>query len=186
MKMYCDKHGYEFYEIKVQDEGWHYQKHRWFNEMMQKGGVDVFFYLDVDALITNHTIKIESFLDDEHELFLTKDINEINGGALILKTNIYDNWMNDTILGCIDIYENEQNAINFLFNCNDTFKSLTKILPHPSINSYRYDLYPECKEITKPEQGMWGVGQFILHTPALSFSKRIEVLKEHLKDIVYE
>lgn len=186
MKIYCSTHGYEFHEIKVENEGWHYQKHRWFNEMMQRGGTDVFFYLDVDALITNHTIKVESFLDDEHELFLTKDINEINGGALILKTNVYDNWMNEQILNCRDVYENEQNALNFLFNCNDLFKSLTKILSHPSINSYDYSLYQEFPNVRKREEGHWHKGDFIFHVPALGFEKRIEVLKEHLKDVVYE
>lgn len=186
MKMYCDKHGYEFHEIKVEDDKWHFRKHKYFQERMLKGGVDAFFYLDIDTIITNFTIKVESFLDDEHELFLTKDVNEINSGVLILKTNIYDNWMNESILNCRDIYENEQNSINFLYNCNDTFKSLTKLLPHPSINSYDYSLYQEFPNIREEKEGHFHSGNFIFHVPALGFEKRIEVLTNIKEQIIYE
>lgn len=186
MKEYCGKHGYEFHEIKVEDEKWHFRKHKFFEEMMNKGGIDAFFYLDVDAMITNHNIKVENFLDDQHELFITKDVTEINGGSLILQPNVHGINLNSMILKCRDVYENEQNAINFLYNCHDVFRRYTKILPHPSINSYDYSQYKELPGVRKEQEGHWHKGNFILHIPAMAFEKRAEILTNIKEHIIYE
>jgi hypothetical protein len=51
-----------------------------------------------------------------------------------------------------------------------------KILPHPSLNSYPYEHYPEFKNVTH-EQGNWEEGDFLLHCPALPYEKRAEILR---------
>jgi hypothetical protein len=60
-----------------------------------------------------------------------------------------------------------------------------KYLPHPSINSYRYELYAgyegdyfhDYMHIPH-EYGQWEPGDLLLHLPGLSLEKRIEVFKE--------
>ena len=47
----------------------------------------------------------------------------------------------------------------------------------------------EMAEVPQPvtkEQGQWEPGCFVLHVPALSIEKRIEVLKEYSQYVVYE
>lgn len=175
MKEYADKHGYDFYELRLKDDNrWAYQKHECFKDAV-KFAADVFFYLDIDCLITNHNIKAESFLDNENDLFITEDKTEINGGSLLLKTTKEGMMLNNAILGLKDKFENEQNAMVWLMK-DPMFNQFVKLLPHPSINSYKYELYVEYGKLT-PKEGQWEEGQFILHTPAIGFEKRIEVLK---------
>lgn len=174
MKKYATRHQYQFFELVLKDgNDYAYKKHDFFKSTSL--WVDVLFYLDIDCAITNHTIKAESFLDSQHDLFITQDKTEINGGSLLLKTTKEGMIINNAILGLKGKYENEQNAIVWLMG-DPAFNQFVKILPHPSINSYLYDLYPEIGKL-KPQEGQWEEGQFILHTPGLPYEKRIEVLK---------
>ncbi len=179
MEEYCLRHGYEFVHINLLGDGDKYQfmKHVSIGGILNKKDVTLIWYLDCDALITNLNYKIECFTDDQHSFYITKDFNELNGGSVIIRNTKYGKMLNNSILKHgREKYENEQNYYNnekIIMNiCG------MKILPHPSINSYRYDLYPECKEyVGKPELGDWAEGQFVLHVPALPLDKRAEVLR---------
>jgi hypothetical protein len=174
MERYTQKHGYDFYQMFLKEgTHWAYKKHELFKDAV-KFSANVFFYLDIDCLITDLNRKVESFLDEEHSLFITEDKTEINGGSLILKANKEGMFLNDSILGLKDNFENEQNAMVWLMG-DPAFSKHVKLLPHPSINSYLYELYPEYGKLT-PEEGQWEPGQFILHTPALGLDKRAEIL----------
>lgn len=187
MKMYCERHGYQFRELILEGTGneYAYKKIEFFNELFEDENVDAIFYLDADALPTNHTIKIQKFIDDEHDLFITEHLMELNGGSLIIKNTKLGRLMNSSILALKKKLENEQNAVQYL---RDTtlFRERMKILPHPSINSFNYELYPECPDIRKREQGHWHKKDFIFHAPGLSISKREEVLNNIKEHIVYE
>jgi hypothetical protein len=179
LKSYCEKHGYDWEIIRLPDHHWEFEKHEYLKEKM-KWGIDVFFYLDVDALITNTEIKIESFLDDEHDLYLTHDGFELNGGSMIIKNTDIGKWANEVIINLKGAFPNEQNAINFLMQ-SPNFNQWVKVLPHPSINSFDYSLYPEFPDRRSREQGHWEEGCFVFHAPALSLDKRVEVLKSKIK-----
>lgn len=176
MDMYCDKHEYDSRIIFVEENKWEYRKHEMFKTLF-KEGVDLIFYKDIDAIFTNLSVPIEKFIDEEHDWYATKDFNEINCGVLIIKNTEWSQRLNDAILARKGVYENEQNAFNEMYRSSQV-NDRVKLLKHPSINSYQYGLYPECKEcVGKPERGDWAEGQFLLHVPALSLEKRLEVLK---------
>ena len=177
MEAYCERHGYSFHEIKVEDNKWAYKKHGFFKELFETD-VDAVLHIDVDAVFTNFNTKIEDFIDQEHDYFITKDFNELNTGNIILKNTDNGKWINEIILSQIDCFENEQNAVNWLMG-NPGFNQRVKIVPHPSLNSYQYSLYKECSELVgKTELGDWTEGCFILHVPALPISKRAEILND--------
>lgn len=176
MQHYCQKHGYGFHEILLGDNGndYAFKKHEAFKELFTHD-IDAILYLDVDCMITNVNTKVEDFIDEEHSFFITRDFNELNGGALIVKNDYYSVIFNEWVWQSRNDFENEQNAINFFIDKN--LPTWVKILPHPSINSYQYSLYPECtSHVGKPELGDWFEGAFILHVPALPLEKRIEIL----------
>lgn len=177
LQRYCNRHGYAIHLIMVDDDKWEYKKHEAF-EYLFGIGYDVIWHKDDDVLITNMNIKIESFIDDKHDFFITEDFNELNGGSVIIKNTTWGRLVNDTVLGHREYYENEQNAINQLMK-TPQFNQFVKILPQSTINSYRYDLYPECKRyVGREEFGDWVEGKsFVLHVPALALEKRIEILK---------
>lgn len=172
---YCDLHSYLPAVIKLDEsEGFHYKKHEFFKEALG-GHSHIIFYKDIDTKITNLSIPIESFIDDEHDLFITKDFGGINGGSLILKNTEGGRRVNYFILSQRNEFNNEQEVIDHFIN-DPAFSPFVKILPHPSINSYPYEHYKEFKDVTH-EQGQWQEGDFLIHTPALELSKRAEILK---------
>jgi hypothetical protein len=173
---YCQRHGYTMWVENIENDNWEYKKHEMFKELFEKG-FDIIWYRDIDSVITNMNIPITDFVDKRGDFFLTYDFNELNGGSVIIKNSNYGRMLNNSILRFgKERYENEQNYYNkevmVMCICE------TKVLPHPSINSYDYSLYPECKEyVDREDLGDWKEGNFVLHVPALSMGKRIEVLK---------
>jgi len=176
-KEYCKLYGYDFRVLVMGGTGneYAYKKHEYFEELF-KEDVDAIFYLDVDAVITDFRYTIESFIDEEHSFFITEHLGELNGGAMIIKNDDAGRWVNEMVLSERNSFDNEQNVLNF-YREFAPLKAAMKILPHPSINSFNYELYPECPTIRKREQGHFHEGDFIFHVPALGTEKRLEVLK---------
>lgn len=183
LSKYCERHGYGMHIIHVEDQKWEFKKHEEFKELAETWKADVLFYCDIDTLITNHGIKIESFLDDENSYYVTKDFNELNNGVLILKCDDHGKWVNDFILGGKKIqgHENEQNTLNYYLE----ELAWVKICSHPSFNSYDYSCYPECKELIGDEYaGDWKPGNFVIHFPGLGLKDRVELMKEYSQKII--
>lgn len=187
---YCNKHKYVHIQRTVPSE-FEFHKIKAVIEVLDEG-TDLVFCLDLDTLITNHNIKIESFLDAKHDFYITQDINEINVGAVIVKNTKWSNRLLEEIF----LYgnaENEQNALKPFMS-----DPKVKILPHPSINSYPYDEYaptygliPGRKPLLgiegKPthEQGNWEQGDFIMHLPGLPMERRLEIFRKTKNQIVW-
>jgi len=185
LQWYSDKHGYNMKIIEVENDKWEYKKHEAFMAMfkhLEYGSV--VWYKDIDSLITNMTIPITNYIDNDHSFYLTRDFTELNGGSVIIKNTGRGRSVNDFILSKKEQYQNEQNVYNA---CFERIKPHTKILPHPSINSYQYELYPECKNyVGKEYLGDWKIGNLLFHVPALSMDKRIQALKNIKQHIIYE
>ena len=178
MRKYCERHGYDFRILVLEGTGneYAYEKHKFFRELF-KEDYDVIAYFDVDILITNHSIKLDSFIDKEHELFLTYLVSELNGGAMIIKNSLWGNMINNFILDARHKFENEQNVINY-YRHHPMFQAKMKVVPHPSFNSMNYDYYPELQNFKTLELGHWVEGEsFVLHTPGLGIQQRLDVLK---------
>lgn len=174
---YTKIHGYDMRIIYIENDKWEYRKHEAFEKYF-KEGYDLIWYKDVDSVITNLTMPITDFIDDEHSFFITKDFTELNGGSIITKNTKDGQSVNDNILEMSGEYLNEQNAINVLIDIQP-FNKFMKVLPHPSINSYHYNLYPECKKyVGREDLGDWKEGNFLLHVPALPMEQRIKILKQ--------
>ncbi len=138
--------------------------------------IDVIFSRDMDTLITNFHTKVEDFLEDGKDFYITKDFNGINAGSFIIKKTAWSKFFItylESKKGQPGMYC-EQNAIEaYMAEFPDDEK--IKILPHPSINSYHYPLYPEIPPQTH-EQGQWQMGDFVLHLPGVSMEQRLKIL----------
>lgn len=173
---YCQRHGYFYHIIEIENDKWEYKKHETFDLMLMV--FDVIWYRDVDSVITNMTIPITDFIDDYYPFYLTKDFNELNGGSVIIKNTEAGRAFNDMVLQNRDMFQNEQNFYNSMPMLMMGI-DIMKPIPHPSINSYKYELYPECKDyVGREDLGDWKEGNFVLHVPALSLEKRFEVLSQ--------
>lgn len=181
---YTDRHGYELRIINIENDKWEFKKHEAFKEWMDKDECDLIFYKDIDSLITNISIPITDFVDKDYSFYLTKDFTELNGGAVIIKNTKEGRLFNDIVLENKDTFENEQNFYNsmpmLMMGAN-----IMNPLMHPSINSYDYSLYPECKEyVGREDLGDWQQGNFVIHFPALQLSHRLKMMKEYLQKII--
>lgn len=174
---YCVKHGYDWNIQAVQeyksDSG--YDKLREIRKLFENNKADVVVSLDCDLHITNYNIKIEDFLNDTFDFYITHGANTYNAGVFILKKSGWAYWFIDYLLSCQGLpnMHCEQDAIMAYINEFGT-KDIC-VLPHPSINSFMYDLYPEYTNVTHQE-GNWQEGDFILHLPGVGMDKRHQIL----------
>ncbi len=177
MYEYAQLHGYDCHEIKMSNEDrFHYKKHELFKDIIGRTDYNLIFYKDIDSVITNLSVPIETFIDDEHSLFICEDsLVGVNGGSLIIKNNKGGKRINDFILSERENYNNEQVVMEH-FKKELQEWGWMKILPYPAINSYPYEMYPEFQDRLH-EQSNWKEGHFLLHTPALPYEKRAEVLR---------
>lgn len=177
---YCDKHGYELRAIKHSEpyeSDFGYMKLTASMNMFANDEADIILNLDLDCLITNHEIKIESLVDFKNSLFISKDYNGINAGSFILTDTkeVYS-----LLAWCIerhgiDKMYCEQDAIRWVYE--NKHPNFIKIIPQNKSNSYLYQYYPEIPLQTH-EQGQWQPCDFVLHLHGLPFEKRIEIFNE--------
>lgn len=184
LQAYCDRHGYQLVCVHPENDKCWFKKHEAFDRIFEGLGEDgIIFYCDIDTLIMNHEIKVESFVNEVHSFYLTRDFTELNGGSIILKTNKVGKWINDFILSKQN-YPNEQNVYNWYIDYL-RFYDNTKVLPQNTINSYDYSLYPECsKYVGKHECGDFKEGDFLIHFPGLGIDDKIKLMNQYKQRII--
>ena len=177
-KSYCEKHGYEWRELILDGTGneYYYKKHEFIRDVFDKDEADLIFYLDCDAIITNHTKRLQSFMTYGAQFWITEHAGELNGGAILVRKSNRGNDVNNFILAHRDKFQNEQNCINY-YKKELLYANTMATLKHPAFNSLDYSQYPEFPNLRRSEDGCWNEGDFVLHTPALSIEQRIKILK---------
>lgn len=132
---------------------------------------DSVWILDLDTIITNPEIEFTDFVDNDHDVFICKDVHGINAGSWIVRNTPASRSFINKVITNFDAPEEQTVMKRYL----DMVK--VKYLPHPSINSYKYELYdePECRGYT---DGQWEPGHLLLHLPGTSMNKRIETFKK--------
>lgn len=174
---YARLHKYSFIPEIFESNYSGYSKFETIQKLFLYTETDVVFSLDCDALITNHAITVEKFLDKEHDFYICKDYNGLNAGSFIIKKSQWSYQFINYVLdqkGKDGMYC-EQNGIEAYMREYPNSEK-TKILPHPSINSYLYENYPEIPLQTH-QQGQWEASDMILHLPGIGYDKRLGILK---------
>jgi hypothetical protein len=187
-KQYCDRHGYELiayrgeympgYPIGFQKVCYAYDQ-----MFSDRGDIDVLLVLDLDLIITNHTVPVSAFLDENHDYFVTADVNGLNNGVFIIKKTQGAKEVLEYIVENKHHHRNEQDTLKFHLD-EPVLQGRLKIVQHPSFNSYWYDLYPEQGDLTG-QLGNWRPGHFILHLPGMDLNRRLQLLQsERARNIV--
>jgi hypothetical protein len=179
---YCDKLEY-LHLVKTtpygnKDNYYAFQRIQYLRDLLfaSENDLEAVLVLNIHTMVMNFNTKIESFLDNEHDFYICKDVNGINAGTFLIKKSDWSKKWLDFILSKESVHKNhcwfEQKLIQDNWELPE-FKDKVKILPHPSINSYFYNIYnwPE----TTP--GHFNKGDFILHLPGLGMEQRINIFK---------
>lgn len=193
MEIYCAKHGYDLNINKIaNDKSFHFVKTVDTRKLLDK--YDVVMGIEADVLITNHNIKVEDFLDDENELYITEDINGINFGAFIARSSAWSKELFDKVNKTAGYFGDEQN----FFEVIKYPEPKIKICKHPCFNSIFYEAYSpsygrigykdgDVSEIPTLEQGKWEKEKcFTCHLPGKTLEERIKIFSEIKQHIIYE
>lgn len=189
LQRYADKHGYDLIVEKIPDGNVDYIKTVTARKLLDE--YDLVWAVENDILVTNMNIKIESFVDDEHDFFICKDINNVNGGSFIVKNSDVGKWWLDNTNKAQRNYKTEQNFWEYIGH------EKIKYLPHPSINSIPYALYAPSygrigyvegyvADMPTEEMGNWSPGNFVCHLPGKTLQERIDIFNGLKKFIIYE
>ena len=183
---YAKKHGYK---LTTETLPWDTHKKHYsftkteavYKKLVSISKHDHLFVFDLDMLPTNLNVEIEDSwrpYDDKH-ITLTSDINGLNSGAYIIRQGDVAQYWLSTICALHKVTTSEQHA---MWELEEMYRPVTKYLPHPSINSIPYDLYPDYGRKTI-EQGQWDNGQLLMHLPGMDMAKRIETFQNALPHI---
>ena len=88
-KLYCDYWGYPYY---VKTDGFNYvvsyEKIKLMLDIMNNHPeYDWLYWAGTDTIITNFYIKLESFIDENYHIVMSKDINNINADSFMIKNS---------------------------------------------------------------------------------------------------
>lgn len=161
-KRYCEHNDYEYVEINDfskyhvrNHDVWH--KFDVIKEVFEKHEFDYMLYVDgMDTLFTNFNKRIEDFIVDESEIFLSKDDKGgrckwdygWNIGVILFKKTdrvkhfvdmMTTDWLYDlfsTLSMTRIVHFLEQSAMEWAFENLEEWKGLVKEIPAKSFNSY--------------------------------------------------
>lgn len=183
---YCARHGYEhivqngFY--KYPEFYYAFDRLVLLRDLLDKpDAADVFFVLNVQAVICNITKRIEDIIDDEHDVYFSKDVHGGNCGAYIVKnTDFTRRWL-DFIISQEPNYRSapwkEQKCwCDWWLHENWTWK--IHLLPQRAINSYFYHLYKPWPPGETP--GDFRRGDLLVNLPGLNLAQRLDLVKQIL------
>lgn len=160
---YCRNHGYNFVCRKSDFNT--SRPPSWSKILFTKKYLpdcDWLFWSDADALVMNFSTKLESFVDPDYDLLITKDCNGINAGHYFIKNTPWSFEFLDRVWS-MEQHTNhvwwEQAAMIELAEVSG-YKERIKLCPTKLFNAYANPGY------SWPNSGdCWEPGDFAIHFP---------------------
>jgi hypothetical protein len=180
---YCKIHSYDFYcrteNIRTDRPiGW--EKIQIICDFIDK--YDYIFYVECDAAIVNHTIKLENLIDDNYDLTFgrvsnTKDYIQINSGVFLIKCSEWSKHFFKKLNSeeVVNKYPNEQECIISEINSDIKIRNHFRITHLRFFNSYNHEWHPEDN---------YQHGDFILHLAGSSNAYRQKVFEEINQNLI--
>jgi len=176
-EQYCKTHGYDFYcrtdNFKTPNSlGW--ERFQIICDFIDQ--YDWLFYIECDAAIVNHTIKLENLIDDNYDIIIgkvsnTKDHIQVNSGVFLVRCSEWSkNYFNS--INKSEVYSKYTDSQQFLIseiNNKNEIKNHFKIMHLRFFNSYYHEWHPEDN---------YQHGDFVLHLAGTSNSYRQKVFTE--------
>jgi hypothetical protein len=202
IKNYCDLHGYTLIPYKVTETERHAS---WYKisksiDILKSNEFDWLFFIDLDCLIMNPTIKLESIIDERYSFIVpshnvpaidTPTITPFNTNNTITSQFLVKNddmgikilediWESKELPSHMDFhtfdYEGRQTRVTII---KDEFKSHVKILDEKILNRFWYMNSPF---VTFHNMGVndlvWKPGDFIVHVTGYQKEERIKLLSD--------
>lgn len=139
---YAKQHGYDLHMFNESVGGRHPSWTKIPAVLSLMDSYDWIFGIDMDTIILNHGISLESFLDPSAKVVLNVDLNGLNFGVYLVracswaKMLLIDAWTHSDLQGS-DIFW-EQTAITLQMN-NYLLRNRAKFVPQKFFNQYPKD-----------------------------------------------
>jgi hypothetical protein len=162
-RAYCQEHGYRFVcgEQKLDpDRHPAWNKILWIRQAMEDPECHWVFWTDADAVIMNQAVGLEELIDEDYNLILTKDVNGINTGQMLLRNCAWTRDLLDKIYARTDCLNHrwwEQGALIALLEDEPGLWQFIQALPQRLMNSYDWG----------KQTAIYQKGDFIVHFAGL-------------------
>jgi hypothetical protein len=175
---YCTKHNYEKHIYEIPDNysrpvSW-YKVEQLLNHINTNSGFSL--WLDTDTIIINSDFKLDSIVSENKFIYISKDMNNINAGVMMIKNNTYSYEFFQKVWGSTQFLNHiwwEQAAMIDLIDKNYmNINNHIKYIPQNIFNSYAYEYYGYPNH-----DGQVCKDSFILHCPGLPNNTRLQLLK---------
>jgi len=200
-QQYADRHGYELF-VKTDNFSHIPERHLSMEKclylcqlMEEHPEIDWFWYSGCDCMITNHTIKLESLIDNDYHFIVCLEHAGPNGDVFFIRNSPEGReYMRhlDEPNECVP--QTEQGHM-WGDRSNPKWAAITKYLPLNAMNSWDLQWYPHLPNSDQLGQRIsWQPGDFVLQSatggwfPGITCSSeewKFKVLEMHLKEIVY-
>jgi hypothetical protein len=133
----------------------------------------------VHTYIMNFTRRLEEFLTEQHDFFITADCHGLNAGSFVVRKSEWSRrWLAFLIEKAIVIDHGwyEQKVMQDYAGTPEWSEKI-KILPQNSINSYDYRLY----NMSEGTEGHFKSGDFVFHAPGIAASESCSLLEARVK-----
>jgi len=195
---YAEKHGYIYLDKTdnfIPDKAIGYQKCYWLSELMRDHPeIDWFLHLGTDCLITNHTVTLESIIDNDYHFMVTKDPTGINGENFFIRNSLEGREYIERLKEVHPLWNTEEGNMRDDEH-NPKWRAITKYLPQCTINSYDKKWYPHLSELDQlGSRCGWLPTDFVLHAitgligathglgDPIRYEWKMNILRSHLDD----
>ena len=210
-KEYCDLYGYDYisYTKNINDnKPAHWQKYIALKRHIKN--YEWVLFLDTDCLIMNHTIELDTLIDEnysmifenmgdrflgenpEYEKMMDWNYNAISSAMLFRNDKISKDFINDVyenkVIPVKGIYDNT--AVRVILSTNENYKNVTKMFDTDSrkLNSVWYTNKPKFlleHEISwNDNKNIYKKGDFILHIVGYNVDERTSLAKQFIPYII--
>jgi hypothetical protein len=181
---YCSKHGYD---LIVSGENYFGDIPQWNKIFLILTYLQEYNYIcwvDLDTIICNSDITIESLKDNDHDLFYSKDpLYTFNGGVFIAKNSDFTFDFFSKVLESVNNHKEfpfDQTPIIDLYTNNKDIQKRIKIYDQRKLNAFWYISEPDMLAVFpnwNKDFCIYQNGDFLVHVTGRSYGERLKLMK---------
>jgi len=154
---------------------------------------DWVWWIDIDSMIMNFDIKLESIIDDQYEMIFTSNAHSYlsNGSSFYKNTDNIHKFLAecyDLNLDClkninVHVFDHEQQPMRILLQSNSEYKSKTKFINERSCNSFCKTNNPDVLKYYpnwNSEDNLYQTGDFVIQFCGRTIPERLESMFEYI------
>lgn len=177
---YCARHGYQLFilnDLKYSPIVGFNKIHYTLDLFEQQPDIEWLLFSECDAVITNHTVRIEDKIDNDYHFIVPVDRLNINSGNFLARNTQQGRAYLEMILSKEAEYKDAEWAEQqIIIDTIDQYTDIVKIVPQRHMNSYEQHMYDYCDIRTDilGTSGQWQAGDWIVHWPGTYKPARIQ------------